>query len=450
MKYFFKNQYEKHLNDILQFVRDKGLDPKETIFIPVENETLFYVISNLYPVALPHWTRGRNYLQTKTSNERGSTYYEVVFNASPYAIAYMSELCSHTDILVVIAHVFGHTHIYKHNIYEYNEHDVLPRLKNALELYEQNIGYYSYEELDEYIDFVNALWNVIYEPERIPEKNEENDKPKIYSVDKRFLKFANQKVEAPTPKEIKQKGREKERKEKGFIGKINFYEFIINNSPIDDWIKEILRAEIELKKVLYRKSSLKILHEGFASWIDQIYSLEMLEDKEFFESLITSSRVGYASFSNPYWLGYKLLKFAEEVDDVFLPDFVKEMDDYELVSRYLNKEFLLYITKSVDGFIDAKDIQEILSEETEEDMRKKIMSNLFIKRPLIYISDYDLGVDSEEHYDDYRIIKVITHTENAPLKLESPDALDYAYAYNTIKKIAKVWRGPVLLKYRRP
>jgi hypothetical protein len=176
----------------------------------------------------------------------------------------------------------------------------------------------------------------------------------------------------------------------------------------------------------------------------------MLEGKEFFESLITSSKVGYASFNNPYWLGYKLLKFAEEVDNVFLPDFVKEMDDYELVSRYLNKEFLLYITKNIDGFVDAKDIQEILSEETEEDMRKKIMSNLFIKRPLIYISDYDLGADSEEHYDDYRTIKVITHTENAPLKLESPDALDYAYAYNTIKKISKVWRGPVILKYRRP
>lgn len=156
------------------------------------------------------------------------------------------------------------------------------------------------------------------------------------------------------------------------------------------------------------------------------------------------------SFNNPYWLGYKLLKFVEEVDNVFLPDFVKEMDDYELVSRYLNKEFLLYITKSVDGFVNAKDIQEILSEETEENMKSKIISNLFIKRPLIYISDYDLGVDVEEHYDDYRIIKVVSHTENAPLKLESPDVLDYAYAYNTIKKIAKVWKGPVMLKYKRP
>ena len=450
MNFYKKTNYNKYVQEILNYVRDKGLDPKDTIFIPVENETLFYVISNLYPVALPHWSRGRDYLRVKSSNERGSTYYEVVFNTSPYAIAYMSELSSHADTLVVIAHVFGHTHIFKHNIYEYNDHDVLPRMKNALSIYEEKIGLYSYEELDVIVDFVNALWNVIYDVSDININFASEEKEKQEKQNKKdFLKFTNTRIFKETPKEKYFREKEEERREKYYIGKPNFYEYIVENSPIEDWMKELVRAELELKKILMRKSVNKIVHEGFASWIDQLYIQDMLDGYDFLHSIILSSRIAFPDINNPYWLGFKLLKFAEEVDKVFLPEFVKQIDDYELISRYFNYEFLIYLSKNLDGFVDATEINELKNEERIKEYREAFLSRLLVKRPLVYISEYDVNAEDDDTLRRYRIVKVVEENFNAPLKLESPDKLDFSFAFNTIKKIAKIWKGPVYLRYAR-
>lgn len=70
----YKEKLEKKyykIDEILAFVKNElGLDPKQTDFIEATEEEILVLSGYLFPVALPHWTRGRDILLSKQSSKR--------------------------------------------------------------------------------------------------------------------------------------------------------------------------------------------------------------------------------------------------------------------------------------------------------------------------------------------------------------------------------------------
>lgn len=442
MIYRNSNLYQKKLEEILEFVKDYGLDPKETIFVPVDQESIFYVAANYFPVALPHWSRGKRVLSLRKSHQRGSHIYEVVFNSTP-AVAYMSDMSNDAETEQVIAHVFGHSHIYKHNIYEYEDNNLLALTKKALSIYEDKLQYYSADELDFIVDFVYVFINNIDYSEEITINNE-SVVHKFYSDENKnkFEKFKGIKNNPKTFKEEYIIQAKKDIRKKLGINNTNIFSYIVDNSPIEEWQKELIRIEYRMLKNVIKKSDIKIVHEGFASWIDTKYLLQNMENYNFIHGSIMSSRVAYPSFDNPYWLGFLLLSFAEQNGEN-IAEYVKNIDDAQLISDYFSEEFFSFVLNHINEDT-APDNYSEYSENIEE-LKQKLIIETYVTKPTLFIDEYSI-IDTLES-KKYELIKNSENDLNRTLKITCLETLDYKYAVETLNILSKVWLGNIYLRY---
>lgn len=438
--------YEKETLEILEWVKNLGLKPKDTIFVDVDRDKLIFAISNHFVNGIPHWTKGRNFIKYKERELQGGKVFEVVFNSTP-AVAYMSLALTEADILTIIAHVYGHTHIFANNIFEYKDDNILEKLNYSLQVYDEMLSYYSYDELDVIYDYAYTAWNLLI-PDEIRENKIENTTKEEFVENKTFNKFLGRKPKVEDFKEKYKKEKEIEFKKKYGIGSVYIHEYILEHSPIPDWMKTLINNEIDLLKVIMRKSKLKILHEGFASWVDTKYLLEKMEGKEFFSSLISSTLVGYPSLKNPYYIGYKLLEFAEKFMGKEVPEYVKYVDDFELIEEVFNEDFFYWLLKQFPLVEEEKKIlsDRELFEEVFEDQKQRLLSECLNYYPIIYIDDYPDNIE-EPSYD---YLKVSSYSQNRKLKLTSKTPLDAKYAYETLKVLEKIWMGPIVLRCKLP
>lgn len=442
MHYKYSKKYQQKLEEILDFVKSYNLDPKETLFVPVDQESIFYVAANYFPVALPHWSRGKGVISLRNQHQRGAHIYEVVFNSTP-AIAYMSDRSNDAETEQVIAHVFGHTHIYKHNIYEYNDDAILDLVRRALEIYEDKLQYYSPEELDIIVDTVNAFWNLLDYSEDMKNLKEEKESVSLYDQNskKKFEKFKNIKTPVKTFKdEYLEQVKEQQKKRQGH-GEVNVLKYILEHSPIEPWMKELIEIELRMLKDVMKKSHIKIVHEGFASWIDKKYMLEKMHDFNFMHAMIMDSRVSYVDLNNPYWFGYMLLSYAEQ-EGKDIPEYVKTIDDAELIAENFTEEFLSFLLKTI-GEDTAPDNYEEYVEHLEQ-LKADLIGKTLHYKPRIFIDSYD---ESSLEQVTYNILRVSDYSINRKLRLTSLDPLEYNYALNTLKILEKVWMGPIVLRY---
>jgi stage V sporulation protein R len=108
---------ENAIEKIWGIARRMGLDPYPVNFELVPASIMYEFGSYGLPGRFSHWSRGKAYYRMKTEYDYGlSKIYELVVNTNP-SYAFLME---QNDILqnkVVVAHVLGHTDMFKHNIY---------------------------------------------------------------------------------------------------------------------------------------------------------------------------------------------------------------------------------------------------------------------------------------------------------------------------------------------
>ncbi|MDB4896528.1 MAG: spoVR [Firmicutes bacterium] len=94
-----------------------GLDPFPTHFEIVPATILYEFGAYLLPGRFSHWTHGKAYYTMKASYDYGlSKIYELVINANP-SYAFLLDTNSLLHNKFVVAHVFGHTDFFKHNVW---------------------------------------------------------------------------------------------------------------------------------------------------------------------------------------------------------------------------------------------------------------------------------------------------------------------------------------------
>jgi len=429
----FDNIYQKDAQEIYRFVVDElGLNPKDTDFIKADQDRILMLVAYLFPLALPHWSRGRDYILAKKESKH-SKIYEIVFNTTP-ALAYVLNTAKKGEVKFIIAHVYGHTHIYGNSIYENSDSDLLQKLRHALDLYYEKESMYGMQYIDKFIEFVHAL-RYIFSSKKFVKNygiNFKNKDKKILlskSVLKNVYKNALEEQEIVEEKED------------------DLFEYIINNAPLSDWERYLASIEKEFSEHIYERARLKYVHEGFATWTHRKTFLKFFNNEDFFESLFLDIGI-YPDIKNPYWFGSKILEALEE-EGYNIPELVKTISDGELFYAYFSKEVWKKIIYEFKNEMSRDELDDLY--EKYEDVRNMFVQGYaYQELPRIYVDNYIPAHLSSEKW--VLVAKALPTKENKnfELKLTSDTPLDEAYAKGTVEHIANVWKGTVILRYPNP
>lgn len=170
---------EEAIGQIWEKAREMGLDPFPTHFEIVPATILYEFGAYLLPGRFSHWTHGKAYYQMKASYDLGlSKIYELVINSNPsYAFLMDTNTLLHNKF--VVAHVFGHTDFFKHNIWFGGTN------RNMVETVSQNaqrIRQYGIEEGSlEVEQFLDACLSIADHIDPYPEREAAPERERVHA-----------------------------------------------------------------------------------------------------------------------------------------------------------------------------------------------------------------------------------------------------------------------------
>jgi stage V sporulation protein R len=445
------------------------------------------------PVSYPHWSFGKQFLNTQKSYQRGQMglAYEIVINSSP-CIAYLMEENTMCTQALVIAHAsYGHNAFFKGN-YLFEEWtdaeaiiDYLVFAKRYILQCEEEHGE---EQVEELLDSCHALMNYgidLYKrPARLSieeekERQEEREKWLQSQVNEFWMRTVPQSVEkddedyAPFPHEPQE----------------NLLYFFEKNAPnLETWEREIIRIVRRMAQYFYPQRQTKLMNEGFACFthyqiINQMWEEGLINEKFMLEFIKSHTSVVYQppydnlhySGINVYALGFamfmdikRICEEPTEEDKKWFPhwagkDWREEIDfamrnfkDESFVAQYLSpkviRDFKFFGVKDDDQekFIL---INEIHNDEGYAEVRRMLSNhyNLGITVPQIVVDAVDIKGDRSlrlVHYlrnrrqlHEKNAIDTITHIHRLwgfEVELNSIDEKDVIIdTYSTVEEEAK-------------
>lgn len=254
----------------------------------------------LYLAPLPTWYLGQTYIEAKEKmGARYESLYEMVghkykntLENEEYTVVYLNKADTEAEIKSVIAHVYGHMHMNYNNYLCKKENGDL--IKHAIyrERYSELERIISEDgktdgkkKLEGIFDLAQTLETLI---DLYPETRSEID-----NTVKNYYKTTNNLPEETV---------------------YDVYKFILDNAQFNPWEKEVYSMMYDLAQ-LYRMMRTKIMHEGFASFVEKKYALYGEKN----QVVATEMQLGVDQVANPYEktqlpyaLGIKLFESIEE------------------------------------------------------------------------------------------------------------------------------------------
>jgi stage V sporulation protein R len=123
-------ELERWIEMIYEKALEMGLDPFPVHFEVAPAHVIYELGAYALPARFSHWTFGRDYHVQKTMYEYGvSRIYELVFNTDP-SQAFLLDVNDMVAHKLVVAHVYGHSDFFKHNIYfEHTDRKMIERAR---------------------------------------------------------------------------------------------------------------------------------------------------------------------------------------------------------------------------------------------------------------------------------------------------------------------------------
>src|SRR3989344_1793879 len=319
------DEWTKMARDIASFCIEKyKLELPDINFHIIGAEDLYSIsATDGWNVSPQHWSLGEQYWISKQQHELGlGQLYEIVVPSEDtkkdlgyHAVdAYVYDASQDYAKRLVIAHVYGHAHMFEVNPIERKFRPDYPQgylayAKKRLEELEQQVGEDGVERI---MDISESLFTLVdwYHMEEVkPYEEEEN-------VWEKMLETPAEKSRE-LKKELTERGDKKPLPEKRDY---DVFKFIINNSTkVTEWEREIMEIMYNIKKRSYAGGLINIVHEGFSALINLRYALDAnIPIGEVFDWL--KMTYGIASQpkevrmigANPYWLGMNL--FLDVID----------------------------------------------------------------------------------------------------------------------------------------
>jgi len=427
-----------------------GLDPHPVHFEVVPHHVLYEVAAYGLPNHFHHWTYGRNYWIEKQQYEHGlARIYELAINSDP-VYAYILQNNSDVQKAFVMAHVMGHSHIFKGNwLWKDTRKDMPWYMAEAgarFAGYEQIYGEAAVERL---IDMGLSLQFHVADEEhepvvqpRLPQKTSEFDA--LFGPD-------------PTPVPPLKPGNQvlPGRPNRLPVPTEDLLGYIIRWSPVlTDWERDVLsviRQEGIHLKPYYRT---KLLHEGFAVWTHQkiLGGLDLTQEERL-EAAVTQAGVAvpHPLGINPYYVGWKMLEMIErDKGGEEVLRIASEESDSSFLRNHLTREMVedldLYrwVRREEHDPAYGRGYQWVV-EETAWERVRDALSAQYARPPLPRI---EVVAESQDQRGELLLWQV------------GDEDMDRPYAEKTLGYVAALWGGDVKLScnvngartviYRRP
>ncbi len=447
-------ELESAIERIWEIARRSGLDPYPTNFELVPASIMYEFGSYGLPGRFSHWSRGKAYYRMKTEYDYGlSKIYELVVNTNP-SYAFLMEQNDLLQNKVVVAHVLGHTDMFKHNVYFRH---TPPNMIDKVSVNADRIRKYEYDhgtpEVERFLDAVLAIEEHIDPNFRIKRPAGGQDEPGDQERSRRrespyddLWRLANRE----TIKDSDDETTGRKRRQFPAEPEKDVLLFLAQYSPnLAEWQRDILLIVREEMQYFIPQMQTKILNEGWASfWHARIMRELDLTDAEFtsFAQMHAGVLAPQRMRINPYHLGYRILEDIERRWDNPTEEErvkhgrepgkgreklfeVREIEsDLSLLRNYLTRE----LVEDLDLYLYRKEGDEwVIVEKNWEKVRDGIVASMTnFGYPYITITDADYNGNTELY---------LKH------QFEGQE-LDMPYAQKTLEHIQHIWSRPVHLE----
>ena len=429
-----------------------GLDPFPVHFELVPATIMYEFGSYGLPGRFSHWSRGKAYYRMKTEYDYGlSKIYELVVNTNP-SYAFLMEQNDLLQNKVVVAHVLGHTDMFKNNVYfSHTARNMIDRVSTHAERIRKYEFDHSVPEVERFLDAVLAIEehidpNFHLKPvsddqasDGAPSRSPASQYEDLWSLAER--RVAEQVAE--------------ERHSRLKPGKFppepvkDLLLFLAQHAPsLEEWQRDILLVVRDEMRYFIPQMQTKVLNEGWASfWHARIMRELDLDDADFtaFAQMHAGVLAPQRMRINPYHVGYKILedierrwdnpteeerakgqqpgKGREKIFDV------REIEsDLSLLRNYLTKD----LVEELDLYLYQKEGDEwVIVEKNWEKVRDGLVASMTnFGYPYITVVDADFNGNSE--------LVLRHHFEG--------QELDMSYAQKTLEYVQYIWSRPVYLE----
>lgn len=427
--------------EIWDAAKSLGLDPHPVYFETVPYHVLYEVAAYGLPNHYHHWTFGRNYWIQKTRYEHGEgKIYELVVNSDP-AYAYILKNNNEVQKALVMAHVMGHSHVFKRNEYWKDTRKDMPGYMAAastrFSTYEQVYGLHAMEELiTRGLAVQSHSRDEDHEPV-VEKRPVEHRTPydDLFDLDLILGKRSLSQSEK-TARE------ERDRVRPGALNRLprateDLLGYIIRYSPqLLDYQRDVLsviRQEGIYFQPFYRT---RLLHEGFAVWTHQkILDLLDLGQEERIECALTHAGVTtpYPLGINPYYFGSKMLDMVErEHGCAEVIKIATEESDSSFIRTYLTEKV-----------VEELDIYKWIRKETTSHEQWEVA-----EKDWRFIRDYLADYYSKPPHPEIEVYREAPGQGSLLLRQVGADDMDEKYARETLNYCHDLWGHRVELQCR--
>lgn len=418
--------------------REAGLDCYEQEFEIVAYEDMIgYEAYIGMPAHYPHWSYGKSYERIKTLHKYNLSGlpYEMVINSDP-CIAYLMKDNTLLLQILTIAHVYGHNDFFRNNrLFRLGTRasytvEMFKNHANRIRDYiaDPGIGYRRVEKI------LNAAHAIKFQTSRVigAKRLTEQEKRKkalerIQKPHSEYPLLEPKKTRLEEPPDSKRIPLEPEE---------DVLLFLATYGRLHDWERDIINIVRDECQYFMPQVETKIMNEGWASyWHYTLLNRLDLTQALHMEFLKRHNQVirPHPGSINPYFVGFKIFedlvrRYPDNPRKIFE---VRALErDQSFIRRYLTQELctelnLFEYVKSGHDYI----ISEVSDDDGWEKIRNTLAASVGLGGiPAIHVLEWvqkDNMLILEHEYDGRE--------------------LELNYAYETLKHMADLWEGSVML-----
>jgi len=448
--------------------RSYGLDFFQVIFEVLDYRKLNQVAAyGGFPTRYPHWRFGMEFEQLQKGYTFGlQRIYEMVINNDP-CYAYLLECNADVDQKIVMAHVYAHCDFFKNNAwFSKTNRKMMDEMANHATRVRRYMDRHGVDKVENFIDICLSIENLIDPHSLFIVRERPGPEPTEPQRSARRLKSKEYMQDYINPPDIL--AREEKRMQEAADRKKTFPEeptrdvlkFLIENSPLENWQRDILSIVREEAYYFAPQAQTKILNEGWATyWHSKIMTERCLTDAEVIDYADHHSGTvaTHPGRLNPYKLGVELYRDIEERWNK--GRFGKEFDECEdlqersrwdknvgqgrekifevrrfcndvtFIDNYLTEEFCRRHKMFVYDFNPKTGLYQISSRSFRE-IKLKLLFQL-TNRGLPFMEVVD------GNYRNKGELLMRHRFEGVPLRMD--------YARETLRNVQRIWQRPACL-----
>lgn len=463
-----KSQIHSIQREIEDHAYAMGFDFFPVLYEMVDYHTMSEVAAyGGFPTRYPHWSFGMEYERLSKSYGFGlSKIYEMVINTNP-VYAYLLDSNQLVDQKLVIAHVCGHAHFFKHNyMFGPTNRKMLDEMANHGQRVRRYMAKFGIEEVENFIDCCLTIEDLIdmhapfikrREDEVLPD--DEDGQAEVHKL--KASGYMEDYINPPAYlEEQRQKRIDAARAQQNFPAQPqkDVLEFLMNYAPLQPWQRDVLDIIREEAYYFAPQGQTKIMNEGCACWAHtRLMTQKILQPDEAIDYAEHHSGTvaAHPGRINPYRLGLALLNDIErrwnkgqfgreweECDDLKkkrtwdtgamlgkekIFEVWQHFNDVSFIDEFLTPEFVAEHMLFGYEWNDDTEVYEIATREFQAIKRKLLFGLTNHGRPFIYVVDGNYS-NRGELYLQHRF-------EGMELKIDE--------AQDTLRNLFKIWTRPV-------